>query len=195
MNILYRTIYKVDRSGGVAYGMIYSLYDTNLFPFESPDEFSREMVEELLTSKDISIHHHGRADVNGEVKGRADGSVSFELSIDSKEIMGQHNSVGLKGFLEWVACEGGQVKANSLVPGIFDGEYKGVRFRYFSKEGWVSVKSSDCPPEKGIDCRSIQEFYDAVEYSLTVKSSLNEDGLEDAIEKLVFENNLSPPSR
>lgn len=174
MNILYRTIYKVERNGKKAYFTAYSIYNKSHYRLDNPDEISKDFAE-LLTSENVSIHHHGRANLNGEVIGRADGSISFNLSIDGDEILGKYNSIDLKGFLEWVACEGGQVHANSICPGVFDGEYKGISFRYLPKEGWVSVKAADCPPGKGIVCYSIQEFYEAVEYSLSLPTEIDQN--------------------
>lgn len=167
MNILYRTIYKVEVNGRSIDQTVYSILNKRHFAHLQPDEVSREMAD-LLTSDTVSIYEHGRAQINGELSGRADGSINWDITIDGNGLFGEYNTVDLKGFLEWVGCEGGAVKANPICPGVFDGEYKGIRFRYLPKEGWVSVKAADCPPGKGIACYSIQEFVDAIEYATKV---------------------------
>ena len=71
------------------------------------------------------------------------------------------SSTALFGVLEWISLQGGTF--NAFNPGLITGKVRGLTYRYFITEGWIGLKTPDCPAGKAIECLTVEGFQDALE--------------------------------
>jgi hypothetical protein len=69
-------------------------------------------------------------------------------------------NLALFGVIEWIVLQGGTiVRFNNY---IILGKIHGLSYRYFFAEGWISLKTDDCPSGKSWEIKSLDEFQDYV---------------------------------
>ena len=82
-----------------------------------------------------------------------------EAKIDTAPSVG---SGGLFGVIEWISLQGGTF--NAFNPGLITGKVRGLTYRYFITEGWIGLKTPNCAAGKAIECRTTEDFQDALEH-------------------------------
>lgn len=68
---------------------------------------------------------------------------------------------GVPGVVEWILANNGTVK--QFNQHVLMCEVLGVKCRYFITEGWIGVKTENCPSGKAIECLTLDEFVSTVE--------------------------------
>jgi hypothetical protein len=73
----------------------------------------------------------------------------------------QQNNPRLEGVLEWIQEQGGTV--NSFNDHVEMGVVKGYRYRFFKSEGWIGLRTPECPPGQSMSFETKEDFIRMVE--------------------------------
>lgn len=66
----------------------------------------------------------------------------------------------LFGVIEWIVLQGGTInKFNNF---IIVGKIHGLSYRYFFADGWMALKTDDCPKGMSKEIKSLDDFQDHV---------------------------------
>jgi len=70
------------------------------------------------------------------------------------------NNISLFGVIEWIINQDGTIeKFNS---NIVIGEVRGLKYRYFISEGWIGLRTDDCPVGKIREYTTCDNFINGV---------------------------------
>lgn len=73
----------------------------------------------------------------------------------------KNNNPRLDGVLDWIRQQGGTV--SQFNDHVEMGVVKGYRYRFFKSEGWIGLKTPDCPPGESRSFETKEDFIRMVE--------------------------------